>query len=177
MIYSLTPEYFVRSLTDTDIEGQYKSWFSDQEVCMYNSHGKFFKTDSYFKHFIESLNNEKQIVWAICHIADGHIGNVSLQDISFINRTAEFAIILGNKNHWGKGIGKLAGTQLLKHGFNKLNLFKIYCGTATCNEGMKKLASALGMTLEGTRRQQVFLEGERVDILEYGVLASEFPFQ
>ena len=174
MIYELSKDYFVRALTEEDLEGPYPDWFEDQDVCRYNSHGKFFKTKAYFFEYLSGLNREGQIVWAICHVEDGHVGNVSLQEISFINRTAEFAIIIGDKRHRGRGVGILAGRMILLHGFDKLNLERIYCGTAASNEGMKKLASAMGMTLEGTRRQHLYLEGARVDVFEYGILRGEF---
>lgn len=174
MIYQLNEVYFVRPLEETDIDGPYTSWFEDQEVCRYNSHGKFFKTRAYFHEYVKNTNLEDRVVWAICHTKDGHIGNIALQAISFINRTAEFAILLGDKHHWGKGVGLLAGRKLLEHGFQKLNLERIYCGTAATNKGMNKLAKALGMIQEGTRRSHLFLEGERVDIYEYGILRSEF---
>jgi len=177
MIYQLSNDYFVRPLAEADVDGSYPSWFEDQEVCRYNSHGKFFKTKAYFKEYLNELNRGDRLVWAICNIEDGHIGNISLQEISLINRTAEFAIILGDKRHWGVGVGLLAGRKLLEHGFQKLNLERIYCGLAATNEGMKKLAVALGMTLEGTRRLHLFLEGSRVDLLEYGILRSEFEIR
>jgi RimJ/RimL family protein N-acetyltransferase len=174
MIYQLSPEYFVRPLAMEDLDGPYPTWFDDQEVCRYNSHGKFFKTRANFEQFMLSLDREDRIVWAVCHESDGHVGNISLQQIALINRTAEFAIILGDKRHWGRGVGLLAGRALFRHGFDKLNLERIYCGTAATNLGMQKLAAQLGMKLEGTRRQHLFLEGERVDVLEYGVLRAEF---
>ena len=174
MIYELSKDYFVRSLAEDDLQGPYPGWFDDQEVCRYNSHGKFFKTKAYFKEYLDELNREDRVVWAICHAQDGHVGNISLQEISLINGSASFAIILGDKRHWGKGVGLLAGNKLLQHGFRKLNLERIYCGTAATNEGMKKLAVAMGMVLEGTRRLHLFLDGSRVDVLEYGILRSEF---
>ena len=174
MIYQLSKDYFLRSLAAEDLNGPYPSWFEDQEVCRYNSHGKFFKSRSYFETYLSQLDHEDRVVLAICHAADGHIGNVSLQDISLINRTAEFAILLGDKRHWGKGVGSLAGRAIISHGFKKLNLERIHCGTASTNAGMQKLAKALGMALEGTRRQHLFLDGARVDLLEYGILRSEF---
>jgi len=174
MIYKINEDYYVRQLKESDVDGAYPAWFDDQEVCQYNSHGKFFKTRSHFLKYIDELNNENCIVWAICHVIDGHIGNVSLQEISLINRTAEFAILLGDKKHWGKGVGLQVGRKILAHGFNKLNLERIYCGTATTNEGMKKLAISLGMVHEGTRRLHLFLESNRVDMMEYGILKAEF---
>jgi [ribosomal protein S5]-alanine N-acetyltransferase len=174
MIYQLKDTYFVRPLAESDLEGAYPSWFEDQEVCRYNSHGKFFKNNSYFREYIDDSKLEDRMVWAVCHIEDGHIGNVALQKISQINQTAEFAVILGDKRHWGKGIGLLASKKIFEHGFSKINLERIYCGTASTNNGMKKLAKDLGMTHEGTLRQHIFLEGSHVDMLEYGILRSEF---
>lgn len=174
MIYGLSKDYFVRPLSMEDLDGPYPGWFEDQEVCRYNSHGKLFRTKAYFQEYLGELNREDRIVWAICHVADGHIGNISLQEISLINRTAEFAVLIGDRRHWGKGAGLLAGKQLLEHGFKKLNLERIHCGTASTNEGMKRLAVAMGMVLEGTRRLHLFLDGARVDLLEYGILRGEF---
>ena len=174
MIQELSKDYFVRPLVEDDVNGPYPGWFEDQEVCRYNSHGKFFRTKAYFRDYIAGLAGEDRVVWAICHVQDGHVGNVSLQEISFIDRTAEFAIILGDRQHWGQGLGGLAGLALLAHGFSKLNLERIYCATAASNMGMQKLALGMGMVLEGRRRGQLFLEGARVDVLEYGILRDEW---
>lgn len=174
MIYSLNDSYFVRAFQESDLSGPYRSWFDDQEVCTYNSHGKFPRTDAWFRAFYESLDAGDKVVWAICHVKDGHIGNISLQSLSIVDRNAEFAVLLGDKRHWGKGVGLLAGKKLLEHGFSKLNLERVYCGTAATNEGMKKLAAGLGMKEEGVRRKQLFLEGSFVDVVEYGILKEEF---
>ena len=174
MIYRLDADYYVRGLQASDIDGPYPSWFEDQETTTYNSHGKFPKTREYFRDFVAGLDREDRVVWAICHEKDGHIGNVSLQNLSFINPTAEFAILLGDRRHHGAGVATLASRKLVEHGFHKLNLERIYCGTAATNGGMKKLAISLGMTLEGTRRAHLFLDGAWVDVLEYGVLRLEF---
>jgi len=174
MIYRLNDAYFVRAMKESDLAGAYPTWFEDQDVCRDNSHGKFFKTLAYFNDYFQQLNNSDRLVWAICHEASGHIGNICLQEISFINRTAEFAILLGDKQHWKKGVGLLADKKLLEHGFNKLNLERVYCGTAATNEGMIRLAEVLGMVQEGTRRQHLFLNGKWVDLLEFGLLRSEY---
>ncbi|MCE5181779.1 MAG: GNAT family N-acetyltransferase [Anaerolineaceae bacterium] len=173
MITELTTDYYVRPLDENDLDGPYPAWFNDLGVCRYNSHAKFFKTRAFFANYVNQLNTEDRVVWAICHSTDGHIGNVSLQDICLINRTAEFAILIGDQRHWGKGIGLAAGKKIVHHAFFRLNIERIYCGTASINEGMKRLARAMGMTLEGTRRQHFYLEGSRVDLLEYGMLRNE----
>ena len=155
MVRELSKEYYVRPLDESDVDGPYPDWFNDQEVCRYNSHGKFPKTRAYFRDYVSRSNGEDRVVWAICHAVDGHIGNVSLQEISVIARTAEFAIVIGDRRHRAKGVGLLSGRELLRHGFESLNLERIYCGTAATNVGMRRLADKLGMALEGTRRQHL----------------------
>ncbi len=174
MIYRLSADYFVRGLRESDLDGPYPTWFEDQEVCRFNSHGKLVRTEEYFRRFVQSLNGSDAVVWAICHESDGHIGNVSLQAISLINRTAEFAILMGDRRHWKTGAATLASRQLLDHGFQKLNLRRVHCGTASTNAGMRRLAAALGMREEGVRRQHLYLEGQWIDVIEYGVLREEF---
>ncbi|WP_419902617.1 GNAT family N-acetyltransferase [Kiloniella sp.] len=174
MIYQLPNDYYVRALRESDLGNAYPAWFEDQKATRYNSHGKFPKTQNWFQEFYEGLNREDRVVWAVCHKADGHIGNVSLQGLSFVNRNAEFAILIGDRRHWGKSLGLDVGRTLFRHGFLKLNLTRIYCGTAENNFGMKKLAQKLGMQEEGRRRKHLFLDGEWVDMLEFGVLRDEF---
>jgi [ribosomal protein S5]-alanine N-acetyltransferase len=174
MIYDLADGYFVRGLREEDLDGPYSSWFEDQEVCRFNSHGKFAKNAEWFREFYRGLNREDQLVWAVCHRDDGHVGNVSLQGISPINRNAEYAILIGNRQHWRRSVGLNASRTLLRHGFQKLNLERIYCGTAATNVGLQGLAAQLGMVEEGRRRKHLFLDGEWVDMVEFGVLRSEF---
>lgn len=174
MIYQLSDEYFVRTFREADLDGPYLGWFEDQVVCRFNSHGKLFRNEQYYRAFLDNLNRDDQLVWAICHCEDGHIGNASLQAISHINRNAELAIIIGDKRHWGRGVGRLAGMELLRHGFDKLNLERVYCGTAQTNTGMGLLAQTLGMREEGCRRAHLWLDGAWVDMIEYGILRKEF---
>jgi RimJ/RimL family protein N-acetyltransferase len=176
MIKQLNEQYYVRGLCEADVDGSYPSWFEDQEVCAFNSHGKFVRTKDYFRQFIRTLDGQSMFVWAICHVQDGHIGNVALQNISLVNRNAEFAIIMGDRRHWGKGVGLLASKAILEHGFKKLNLHRIYCGTAATNTAMRKLAAALGMQQEGIRPQHLFLDGQWVDVVDFGVLRQPLHF-
>jgi RimJ/RimL family protein N-acetyltransferase len=99
-----------------------------------------------------------------------HIGNVSLQSLSWINRSAEFAIIMGEKEYWGQGYGEEALRFVLEHGFKKLGLNRIWTGTGSSNVGMQKLAERVGMILEGRSRQGKFNDGKFLDIYHYGIL-------
>lgn len=173
--FDLVP--FCRSfLNNKEIISKYQSWFHDPYVTKYNSHGLFPYFNSQKESFLDSLENAKdKLVMAIVDCAkELHIGNVSLQSIDWINRTAEFAIIIGEINYHGKGIGKEVCNIMLNHGFNKMNLNRIWTGTAATNEGMNRLAQSCGFKYEGCFREATFLEGNYVDINEWGILKKEF---
>ena len=57
---------------------------------------------------------------------DRHIGNISLQAIDWIDRSAEFAILLGDRTAWGKGYSKEAAYLICLHGFRERT-----CGAST----------------------------------------------
>jgi len=166
---------YMRGLSFEDIRGKYFHWFNDQEVTKFNSHGLFPNTVSKMESFINSLSEDSKIVWAVVVKKEEiHIGNISLQQIDWVNRKAEFAVIMGEKGYWKQGYATESSIILLNHGFNKLNLHRIYCGMAATNLGMQKLAQKLGMKDEGRERQSLYLNGEYVDVLKYGVLRNEF---
>lgn len=163
---------FLRPLELEDLNGDYVSWLNNPEVCQFNGHNRFPYHPEQLKSYIMSSSQDKtKVVLAICLFEDSkHVGNISLQNISFVDRNAEFAILIGDLNLQGKGIGKEAGELLIDHGFNALNLHRIYCGTSERNIGMQKLAHYLGMKEEGRRKDAIFKDGEYLDILEYGII-------
>lgn len=166
----------LRCLTKEDINKNYIHWFDDSDICKMNSHHRFpYSEESMIKYVEANNNSNSQLVLAVINKEDGdHIGNVSLQNINYINRTAEFAIIIGEKKYWGKGVGKECGKLIIEHGFLELNLHRIYCGTLSKNSGMIKLAETLGFKKEGVRREAEFKNGKYIDVIEFGLLKGEW---
>jgi RimJ/RimL family protein N-acetyltransferase len=173
-------------LFDADYPTNYRSWLTDPDVTRYNSHGLFPYTPEAMKRYVKSLKESRDIVvWAML-VPTGkeekwhgeaygrHIGNVTLQKINWIYRSAEMAIVIGEKDCWGAGYATEALTALYDHGFNRMNLHRIFTGTASTNKGMQCVAQKLGMKQEGVFREAVFLSGTYVDVLEYGILSHEW---
>lgn len=167
---------YLRPLLEQDLEGDYVQWLNDPEVCKYNSHYKFPYTQNKALEYIKKYEySDKDLVLAIILIKNNsHIGNISLQNINYLDRNAKFTIIIGHKKSWGKGYSKEAARLIINHGFLELNLHRIYCGTSIDNIPMQKLAQSLGMINEGCRRKAIFKNGEYHDILEYGLIADEY---
>jgi ribosomal-protein-alanine N-acetyltransferase len=163
---------YLRALTEQDVQGNYSTWLNDPEITRYNSHGRFPMTvDKLLNYVTASKLSDSDLVLAVVNkLNSAHIGNISLQNINWIDRNAELAFLLGDKSYWGKGVMFEAGSLLINHGFKLLNLHRIYCGTSAENLGMQKLAIKLGMEKEGVRKQAIFKNGKYIDILEYGMV-------
>ena len=154
----------------------YRKWFYDPDVTKYNSHGLFPYTTEAMEAYIAKLRSSETkdiIVWAMIanckYEEDIFIGNMSLQRIDWINRSAEMAIVIGEKEYWNKGYAKEALTALYNHGFNHLGLHRIWAGTAEKNLGMRKVFEKLGMVHEGTFKEATFIDGSFMNIVEYGI--------
>jgi ribosomal-protein-alanine N-acetyltransferase len=161
----------LRPLSKADVLGNYGSWLNDSDITTFNSHGRFPMTPDMLNDYVENSYSKNSIVLAIIFKeTEEHIGNISLQNINWIDRNAEIAFLLGEKKYWGKGIMLDAGALLIKHAFDSLNLHRVYCGTSSLNIGMQKLAKKLGMIQEGHRKDALFKNGEFLDIIEFGVI-------
>ena len=166
---------FNREFLENEVTG-YKRWFINPLVTAQNSHGLFPKSEAEYEMFLESIDIAEAIVFAIL-VKQGdeipayvHIGNVSLQGFNWIYRSAEFAVVLGEPDFWGKGYCTEATELLLKHGFGKLNLHRIWSGTASTNVGMQRVFDKLGFQEEGIFNDGMFLNGRYVDICCYYLL-------
>lgn len=120
-----------------------------------------------------SINDEHNLILGIrVHIGNKEkrlIGRVSLENINYINQSAELKIFI-TKEFQGKGYGYNACKEIIDHSFKQLNLNRIYAGTLSNNQGFQKLAELLKMTKEGERIKAVYKNNEFVNVIEYGLL-------
>jgi RimJ/RimL family protein N-acetyltransferase len=161
---------------EADADGPYVSWFNDADTCRGNSHHvRPYSAADARAYIARVAAAPDQLVLAIVRREDGrHIGNIALQAINPVYRTAELSIMVGERDAWGQGYASEAARLLCDHGFRALNLHRIACGTFAGNGGMRRVAERLGMREEGVRRQAAFKDGAYVDVVEYGVLRAEY---
>lgn len=166
----------LRALSPADVDGPYLDWFNDPEVCRLNSHGVFPYTRAEARAWVDALPHRRDALVLAIELQDSgrHVGNVSLQGIDPVGRSAELAIVVGDRSAWGRGVGAEAARLVAGHGFRSLNLQRIACGTVAANGAMRRIAESLGMVQEGVRRRAVFTDGRYHDVVEYGLLAEEW---
>ena len=168
----------LRPLSEADADGDYPAWLNDQATNSGNAHGVFPYSREEARRYIAASHGRQDALILAIELLDGrHIGNIALQAIHPIHRRAEFAILLGDAACRGQGYGREAGQLLCRHGFLRLNLQRIECGTFANNAAMQRLAHALGMQEEGRRRQAAFVGGHYLDIVEFGMTRDEFLSQ
>ncbi len=110
------------------------------------------------------------------HEGDGWkpVGNTSLMDIDWTNRLAEVGIFIGEKAYWSQGYGREAMRLMLKHGFETLNLNRIWLRVYEHNRRGIRAYEHAGFKHEGRLRQGIYKDGRYYDVLLMSVLRSEW---
>ena len=120
------------------------------------------------------MENENIAVFAIiAKDSDKHIGNISLGSISCEDNSGEISILIGEKDHWGRGIGYEAYTLIIDYAFNTLGLQRLYSGMTVRNKGMIRVVEKVGMLKEEIEKGVFLKEGEYVDIVKYAITKSK----
>jgi diamine N-acetyltransferase len=102
------------------------------------------------------------------------VGNAGLFNLEWNNRSAEFGIFIGDKSRWDKGYGTEALELILRHGFDTLNLHRIYLRVYASNPRARRSYEKAGFVLEGSMREAVFRRGKYDDVHLMSVLRSEW---
>ncbi|MFN8535692.1 MAG: GNAT family N-acetyltransferase [Dehalococcoidia bacterium] len=167
---------FLRPLEVTDATKEYVRWLNDADVTRYLETGKYPSTREGVREYIRSFQGAtSNLAFAIVDRATGmHIGNVTLNHIDPIHRTADTGIMIGCKQFWGRGIAREAWALLIGYAYNRLNLHKIVAGAVLENQGSVRTLQKLGFRIEGTFRQEKWVEGRYVDTVRLGLFREDF---
>jgi diamine N-acetyltransferase len=160
------------------------SWLNDAEVqqgiMIYHpfSHAQ---EENWFESMIKRPVDEQVMGIEVRELPDKNgienwklIGTIGFADINWRNRSAEFGILIGEKSYWGQGYGTEAVRLLAEHGFNTLNLNRIFLHVFEDNPRAIRAYEKAGFTHEGRLRQAEFHHGKYLDMLIMGLLRDDF---
>lgn len=102
------------------------------------------------------------------------IGNCTFFDIDFVAHCGELGIMIGDKSLWNQGLGTETMGLLLRHGFETLNLNRIFLKVYADNPRAKHAYEKAGFVHEGTLREAVFKRGKFGDVHIMSVLRREW---
>ena len=160
--------------SDSDAE-LFKKWDNDLEVILPASMNGY-NTPATLAYEDPSRANEmlKHMFVIVDSETDQLIGWCSLFFRTPENRHAMLAIMIGEKEYWGRGYGQEAVALLLDYGFNVLNMNSIELGVYAFNKRAIRCYEKIGFQRIGVQRESRILAGVKHDTVLMDILASEF---
>jgi len=167
---------FLRAPEEKDLEGNWYRWLNDPEVTRFQNKGIFPNTREKQRTYYQSMmDSRSDVLLAIVEKDSGeHIGSVGLHSIDWVHRSAELGILIGERQYWGRGYGKLAWGMITWYGFEVLNLHRIHAIIIKGNNPSLKAAQASGFTKEGEMRDRFFKNGRYHSATLMSILEGEY---
>ncbi|MCD5382598.1 GNAT family N-acetyltransferase [Candidatus Gracilibacteria bacterium] len=102
------------------------------------------------------------------------IGNISLMEIDFQNRKANFGIAIFDEKSRGKGYGTESIKLILEYAFEVLGLNKINLGFIEFNERARAVYEKIGFKYAGTLKQDFYQGGKYYDHILMEIFFDNF---
>ncbi len=165
---------YLRPLEPAQDNHLYSTWMNDEEIRRYFS--IYPTSDTRGKERLEQLYKDgKHIIFGVILNSDNRlIGLVGLKDINYINQSAEFYVIIGDRSLQGRGYGTEATKLMIRYGFMELNLNRIQTQDMEENIGGWRADEKAGFKYEGTLREVILRFGKYNDVRVYSLLRSEY---
>jgi diamine N-acetyltransferase len=154
-------------------------WMNDQEVIEFllmNSPLSKAMEEQWFERQLARTPEDGQVlaIEAFANEKWVHIGNTGLHAVERVHLAAEFGIVIGEKAFWNQGYGREATHLMLKHGFEDLNLNRIYLHVYETNLRGIAAYKAAGFVHEGILREAIYKNGRYINVFVMSVLHSEW---
>jgi RimJ/RimL family protein N-acetyltransferase len=122
----------------------------------------------------KSIKNKLEFTWAITLSETKElIGAISLLNYNSRNKHAEIGYWIGFP-FWNKGYCTEAAEEILKYGFKKIKLNRIFGCHFPHNPASRKVLKKLGMKKEGIFRKHIKRWGKFYDAEYHGILKQEW---
>lgn len=115
----LTDSYKVNHLElrnlnpDLDDLSNYLSWMTDEENKFIESVRPHWSIQE-LKNFVKTCNASETVVFLGIFDGDNHIGNIKIDQINIVAKSAWIGILVGSCSHRGIGIGSAVISQTMK---------------------------------------------------------------
>lgn len=167
-------EIYLRPLDVEDADA-FVLWLNDAETRQYLGMQNVLNSIREREYIEELYKDDRKINLGIVLKDDDElIGATGLEDISLPHRNAEIGIVIGNKDCWSKGYGTEALNLIMGHGFDQLNLHKIFLSVFSFNARAIRAYEKSGFKREGVFRDHLYRNGKYHDVYYMGILENEW---
>ncbi|NEY83056.1 GNAT family N-acetyltransferase [Bacillus sp. 3H-10] len=171
-----TKRLVLRKVTLNDVESMFL-YCSNEEVSRYvlwDTHRILSDTKEFVKYILNQYENKKLAPWGIEYKENGEfIGTIDFVSWQPQHKSAEIGYVI-SQEYWGKGITTEAATEIVKFGFEKMDLVRIQAKCFAENIGSQRVMEKIGMSFEGIMRKGLFAKGKHHDVKLYSILKEEF---
>jgi [ribosomal protein S5]-alanine N-acetyltransferase len=171
-----TERLTLRKITIEDVEDMYE-YGSNSEVSKFvswDTHHSILDTKEFINFVLESYEKNQKALWGIEYKKNGKlIGTVDFVSWQPKHKIAEIGYVLSQK-YWGKGITTEATNEIIKYGFEQMDLVRIQARCFQENIGSSRVMEKLGMSYEGTIRKGMYVKGHHWDLKLYSLLKDEY---
>ena len=174
-----TKRLILRPWKENDAEEAFAHWMNDPEVTKYlawTPHKDVSITRALLKTWEEEGKSPNCYHWALV-LKEGNvlIGDLNILDVDDFMEHGEIGYCMG-KAWWGKGLMTEALSEVMRYLFEEVGFYRINGSHAAENIGSSRVMEKCGLLYEGTRRKLMRLPstGERVDIVERGILREDY---
>jgi RimJ/RimL family protein N-acetyltransferase len=149
------------------------TWFEDMEVTRF-----------VLRHHPPSLDEEKewlekvardpdQVIWVVEHMG-ALVGITGIHAISWKNGFGTTGTMIGDRNVWGKGLGRELMQLRARYAFTQLPLRKLKSAYLDGNDASARAQAAAGYREVGRYKADVFIDGSYRDYIVTEVLRQDW---
>ena len=156
---------YLRELTEKYASEKYCKWLNDPVVNKYLETRKA-TIESLKKYIKEKKEDPNCLLFGIfLKNNNEHIGNAKLEPIDFEKKIADYGMIIGETEYWGKGLGTEITKLVVDYAFNELNLKKIRLGVITENLPAIRVYEKVGFKIVKNQEKSVRHENKIYDAI------------
>ena len=170
-----TKRLILRKLRLEDAKDVFE-YASDSEITKYvtwEPHRSIEDSINLIKFTHERYEKREGIIWGIvCKENKKVIGTCDISP-AIKHFRAEIAYAI-SRDYWGKGLMTEAVKEVIKFGFEKMNLNRIQAMCIPENIGSYGVMEKVGMKYEGLIREYMYIKGKFQDLKLYSILRIEY---
>lgn len=139
-------------------------WMQDEEILACFRFDPSNSSIESCNKFIMSSYSDSERHYAVVDGKDEYQGTISLKNINFTERTAEYAIVL-RASACGKGLATIATDAIMHIAYKELGLYKVYLNVFSDNLRAIRFYEKYGFIYQETTHSNVVKDGQLKDLM------------
>jgi RimJ/RimL family protein N-acetyltransferase len=166
---------YLRFAKESDLEAYY-TFLQDPELNRLTGSQQEYTRDgvSNWIKIIKVRNEDRVDLLIILRETDELLGEVVLNEVDQISRSANIRIGIQGTQHRGKGHGTEALLAMLRYGFETMKLHRIHLEVFAFNPRAIRVYEKIGFQHEGVQRDALYWDGKFHDVIMMAMLEEEY---